>query len=86
MSQPKSPESSVDLNEEQDNLTQQKRGQDTGSDTRPKEEIERDNALAERLSSIIEHANEQVVPLCDMIRKVSRCLTPQKSMLLKVFA
>lgn len=32
---------------------------------------EQDNALADRLSALIEHANEQVIPLCKMIRKVS---------------
>jgi hypothetical protein len=41
-----------------------------GGDTRTQEEIERDDALALRLSSIIEDANKQVVPMCTMIRKV----------------
>lgn len=41
-------------------------------DDRSQQEIDQDNALAERLSSIIENANQRVVPICEMIRKVSR--------------
>jgi len=72
MSQANSPQDSVVF--EHNNPTEQKHTtkeetQGAGTDSRSKEEIERDNALAQRLSSIIEHANEQVVPLCEMIRK-----------------
>lgn len=42
-------------------------------DPRTQEEIDEDNAMADRLAQIIEDANERVVPLCDMIRKVTRC-------------
>ncbi|KAF5363829.1 hypothetical protein D9756_001145 [Leucocoprinus leucothites] len=38
-------------------------------DPRTQEEIDQDNALADRLSLIIEDANERVVPICQMIRK-----------------
>lgn len=41
------------------------------ADSRSEEQIEKDKELAERLSSIIEDANNRVIPLCKMIRKVS---------------
>lgn len=44
--------------------------QSEGKDTRSKEEIKKDNELAERLSAIIEEANNKVIPICKMIRKV----------------
>ena len=53
--------------------TQPQQEQQQGSasgDNRTEEEIKTDNALAERLSSIIEQANERVVPITKMIRKV----------------
>lgn len=40
------------------------------ADSRSEEQIQKDNELAERLSSIIEDANNRVIPLCKMIRKV----------------
>jgi hypothetical protein len=46
-----------------------------GKDERSEEEIKKDNELAERLSSIIEEANNKVVPLCKMIRKVRDLLS-----------
>jgi len=39
------------------------------ADSRSEEQIQKDNELAERLSSIIEDANNRVIPLCKMIRK-----------------
>lgn len=41
-----------------------------GSDQRNEQEKQKDNELAERLTSIIEDANSRVSPLCKMIRKV----------------
>jgi len=46
-------------------------GVETKKDNRTQEEIDEDNALADRLSLIIEDANEKIVPICEMIRKVS---------------
>jgi len=46
-------------------------GEETKKDSRTQEEIDEDNALADRLSLIIEDANEKIVPICEMIRKVS---------------
>lgn len=45
-------------------------GPASSSADRTPEEVEADNALAERLSAIIEDANERLIPLCNMIRKV----------------
>lgn len=42
----------------------------SSSDERTDEQKKQDAELAERLSSIIEAANEKVIPLCKMIRKV----------------
>jgi len=42
---------------------------EAGTDTRSPEDKKKDNELAERLSHIIENANEKVVPLTKMIRK-----------------
>jgi hypothetical protein len=39
-------------------------------DGRTEEEVETDRKLADRLSILIERANEKCVPLCNMIRKV----------------
>ncbi|KXN85963.1 hypothetical protein AN958_10671 [Leucoagaricus sp. SymC.cos] len=47
-------------------------------DDRTPEEIEQDNALADRLSLIIEDANSRVVPMCDMIRKHIENMEAQK--------
>lgn len=44
---------------------------ETKKDTRTQEEIDEDNAMADRLSLIIEDANQRVVPICQMIRKAS---------------
>ena len=49
-------------------------GIETKKDNRTQEEIDEDNALADRLSLIIEDANEKIVPICEMIRKVSTLL------------
>ncbi|KAJ3563464.1 hypothetical protein NP233_g8924 [Leucocoprinus birnbaumii] len=38
-------------------------------DSRTQEEIDEDNAMADRLSLVIEDANQRVVPICQMIRK-----------------
>jgi len=46
-------------------------GVETKKDNRTQEEIDEDNALADRLSLIIEDANEKIVPICEMIHKVS---------------
>jgi len=46
-------------------------GEETKKDNRTQEEIDEDNALADRLSLIIEDANEKIVPICEMIHKVS---------------
>jgi hypothetical protein len=40
-------------------------------DKRTEEDEFVDNKLADELSQIIESANEKVIPVCDMIRKVS---------------
>ncbi|KAF7375633.1 Lea domain-containing protein [Mycena sanguinolenta] len=40
-----------------------------GRDERNEQQIEADNKLAERLSTIIEDANAKCTPLCNMIRK-----------------
>lgn len=40
------------------------------ADSRSEEQIQQDNELAQRLSSIIEDANNRVTPLCKTIRKV----------------
>lgn len=40
-------------------------------DPRSKQEEEEDAKLAERLSIMIEEANQRIVPLCKMIRQVS---------------
>lgn len=45
-------------------------GQQTGPDKRSEDEVKADNELAVRLSILIENANEKVVPLVRMIRKV----------------
>ena len=42
-------------------------------DPRTKDEQEVDKKLAERLSILIEAANEKVVPLVKMVRKVGSC-------------
>ncbi|KAF9447327.1 hypothetical protein P691DRAFT_611748, partial [Macrolepiota fuliginosa MF-IS2] len=39
------------------------------ADSRTQQQIDQDNFLAERLAGIIEDANEQVIPICKMIRK-----------------
>ncbi|KAL9712303.1 hypothetical protein Ac2012v2_003537 [Leucoagaricus gongylophorus] len=44
-------------------------GEETQKDSRTQEEVDQDNALADRLSLIIEDANEKIVPICEMIRK-----------------
>ncbi|KXN88320.1 hypothetical protein AN958_07465 [Leucoagaricus sp. SymC.cos] len=41
-------------------------------------EIEQDDALADRLSLIVEDANSRVVPMCDMIRKHIENMEAQK--------
>lgn len=46
-------------------------GEETQKDSRTQEEVDQDNALADRLSLIIEDANEKIVPICEMIRKAS---------------
>jgi hypothetical protein len=43
---------------------------EAGADERSEQEKEADRKLADRLSLLIEHANEKCVPLCNMIRKV----------------
>ena len=43
----------------------------SSTDNRDDHEVEEDNKLADRLSVVIEDANERVVPLTKMIRKVS---------------
>jgi hypothetical protein len=43
---------------------------EAGADERSEQEKEADRKLADRLSQLIEHANEKCVPLCNMIRKV----------------
>jgi hypothetical protein len=40
-------------------------------DKRTQDEVDLDNILADRLSQIIENANEQLIPICEMVRKVS---------------
>jgi hypothetical protein len=45
-------------------------GGESGQDTRTDEQKKTDKELAERLCRIIEDANERVVPLTKMIRKV----------------
>lgn len=40
-------------------------------DERSPQEIKQDKQLAERLSSLIEDANQRVIPLCKQIRVVS---------------
>ncbi|KAF4572818.1 hypothetical protein EYR36_007328 [Pleurotus pulmonarius] len=45
---------------------------------RTPEEVKADNALAERLSAIIEDANERLIPLCNMIRKNIESFERQK--------
>ncbi|KAJ7816517.1 hypothetical protein B0H14DRAFT_3111692 [Mycena olivaceomarginata] len=42
---------------------------EAGADERSEQEKEADRKLADRLSLLIEHANEKCVPLCNMIRK-----------------
>ena len=49
-----------------------KQDQETGADSRSEEEKEADKKLADRLSALIEDANGRVLPLCQMIRKVSQ--------------
>ncbi|KAF9499755.1 hypothetical protein BDN71DRAFT_1441326 [Pleurotus eryngii] len=44
-------------------------GPTSSSADRTPDEVKADNALAERLSAIIEDANERLLPLCNMIRK-----------------
>ncbi|KAJ6502825.1 hypothetical protein C8R47DRAFT_1193134 [Mycena vitilis] len=52
---------------DQEDIPQQE--QATGPDQRSEEEKETDRKLAERLSYIIEDANQKCTPLCKMIRK-----------------
>lgn len=49
--------------------------QSDSGDSRSPEQQEKDNELAERLSSIIEDANRRVVPLVKMIRQVHSLLS-----------
>ncbi|KAF5364295.1 hypothetical protein D9756_001135 [Leucocoprinus leucothites] len=60
----------ISLNDERSNTQGgDDQATDQKQDSRTQEEIDQDNALADRLSLIIENANERVVPLCQMIRK-----------------
>lgn len=45
---------------------------DSNADDRSPNDEQKDAELANRLSSLIEDANRRVVPLCKMIRQVSR--------------
>jgi hypothetical protein len=40
------------------------------TDSRPDAQKQAEKELANRLSTIIENANDRVIPICEMIRKV----------------
>jgi hypothetical protein len=43
---------------------------ETATDNRPDAQKQAEKQLANRLSTIIENANERVIPICKMIRRV----------------
>ncbi|KAF7776509.1 hypothetical protein Agabi119p4_4902 [Agaricus bisporus var. burnettii] len=53
-------------------------GQKASGDTRTQQEIDADNKMADRLSQIIEGANEQLLPICERMRKCIDNMFAQK--------
>ncbi|KAF5364437.1 hypothetical protein D9758_010679 [Tetrapyrgos nigripes] len=64
-----SPPSEIGVHDRRDERGMQGPGSDTTSDDRTDDQKKQDAELANRLSALIEDANEKVVPLTKMIRK-----------------
>lgn len=66
------------LNDDDDASTGSRAQDEQGKDGRPAQERVEDRKLAERLSRLIEDANQKCTPLCKMIRK-ARCFSHHPS-------
>lgn len=66
-----SPQPEADIDRKSGNKLKNEDRSGVEDKSKGEDESEVDAKLAERLSSLIESANERVVPLCKMIRKVS---------------